>query len=160
MDGAAHLTGLLDVRDLAAAKSDPRRDPRRPTEGVVAHVDHGEPVDLTDRLAVDFEADRARVVQFLEPLLGEVRAVPALPRCLQDVLAGNLVVTCLPRPVRGLSDEVRYLSELGGELVLVLHHARRLLHQPGDAGRIEVQEALLLHAVHDEARVPTDVLFG
>src|SRR6266545_7583432 len=74
MKRPAELDLAFDVDDLATAEPDLRSDAAGLAERGGAEADHREPVDLADRLAVGFDADRLAADLFLEAPVDAVAA--------------------------------------------------------------------------------------
>src|SRR3954449_9068165 len=74
MERAAKLHFAFDINNLAAAEPHPRRYAARHAEDKIPEHGDREAVDLPDRLAIGFDADRPAADLFLQAAIDAVAA--------------------------------------------------------------------------------------
>ena len=122
----AHLDLALDIDQLARARPHPGRDPARLTEGEGARLQHRQPVDLTDCLAVGVDQHRLAGDLLVQFLADQVDPAGLLGDGLRDMDGVDHLDAIHISPVLGLADQVGQPANPQGE-------ALGVAGQPGGA---------------------------
>src|SRR5262249_24842334 len=104
--GAGEARFALDVDDARLPHRDGRGDPRGPAEAVAADIEHGKPVDLPDRAALDVHHQDAASDKAADFLFDESPPQDPLAKRTDDVRAFNLRGVLRAREKRRLARQI------------------------------------------------------